>query len=275
MTTRTRPSRPGDFPCDYGVVALGDLRRRVRAREPRPLAEGEAPCPRRGVTRPRLRSETSSRSRPLAPGPGPELDRSHGEPGHHHRRPGPGVVRRARRGGPRRRRPSSSAPRRPPPSSGPARWSTSSPRHRPRRTGSRPGSARSPPGTSPPRCAPSCSARWCARTRPAPGPRSSARWSAALMLLRLSTLATGHTGVRPETAQLLAGLLTPRHHAGGARVRLAGLLRRPGPARALRAGADGRGRRCATPRAGWCRPPTPWPRPGWRRSSWPPRRAWR
>lgn len=30
----------------------------------------------------------------------------------------------------------------------------------------------------------------------------------ALMLLRLSTLATGRTGVRPETAQLLAGLLT-------------------------------------------------------------------
>jgi histidine ammonia-lyase len=29
----------------------------------------------------------------------------------------------------------------------------------------------------------------------------------ALMLLRLSTLATGHTGVRPETAQALAGLL--------------------------------------------------------------------
>ena len=28
------------------------------------------------------------------------------------------------------------------------------------------------------------------------------------MLLRLSTLATGHTGVRPETAQLLADLLS-------------------------------------------------------------------
>ena len=30
----------------------------------------------------------------------------------------------------------------------------------------------------------------------------------ALMLLRLSTLATGHTGIRAETAQLLAALLT-------------------------------------------------------------------
>ena len=29
------------------------------------------------------------------------------------------------------------------------------------------------------------------------------------MLLRLSTLATGHTGVRRETAELLAALLTP------------------------------------------------------------------
>ena len=28
------------------------------------------------------------------------------------------------------------------------------------------------------------------------------------MLLRLSTLATGHTGIRPETARLIAGLLT-------------------------------------------------------------------
>src|SRR5689334_13350807 len=30
----------------------------------------------------------------------------------------------------------------------------------------------------------------------------------ALMLLRLSTLATGHTGVRPETARLLAAVLS-------------------------------------------------------------------
>ncbi len=30
----------------------------------------------------------------------------------------------------------------------------------------------------------------------------------ALMLLRLSTLATGHTGIRPETAELMAGLLS-------------------------------------------------------------------
>ncbi len=62
------------------------------------------------------------------------------------------------------------------------------------------------------------------------------------MLLRLSTLATGHTGIRPETAQLLAGAAHARDHAGGARVRLARLLRRPRAAVALRARADGRGR---------------------------------
>ena len=111
-----------------------------------------------------------------------------------------------------------------------------------RRTASRPGSARSRPGTSRPRCAPSCSARWCARTPPGPGPEVEREVVRGLMLLRLSTLATGHTGVRVETAQLLAGLLSRRHHAGGPRVRLARLLRRPRAAVALRAGADGRGR---------------------------------
>ncbi len=40
------------------------------------------------------------------------------------------------------------------------------------------------------------------------GPEVEREVVRALMLLRLSTLATGHTGVRPETAQLLAGLLT-------------------------------------------------------------------
>ena len=73
------------------------------------------------------------------------------------------------------------------------------------------------------------------------------------MLLRLSTLATGRTGVRLETAQTLAALLNARHHAGRARVRLARLLRRPRAAGALRAGADGRGggpRRRRRPDAG-------------------------
>ncbi|MBA2954757.1 histidine ammonia-lyase [Nocardioides sp. MAH-18] len=40
------------------------------------------------------------------------------------------------------------------------------------------------------------------------GPEVEREVVRALMLLRLSTLATGHTGVRVETAQLLAGLLT-------------------------------------------------------------------
>src|SRR5204863_5091357 len=39
------------------------------------------------------------------------------------------------------------------------------------------------------------------------GPEVEREVTRALMLLRLSTLATGHTGVRPETAQLLADLL--------------------------------------------------------------------
>ena len=81
------------------------------------------------------------------------------------------------------------------------------------------------------------------------GPEVEREVVRALMLLRLSTLATGRTGVRRETAELIAGAAQRRHHAGGARVRLARLLRRPRPAGALRAGADGRGRRCATPRA--------------------------
>src|SRR5207237_866379 len=40
------------------------------------------------------------------------------------------------------------------------------------------------------------------------GPEVEREVVRGLMLLRLSTLATGHTGVRRETAQLLAGLLT-------------------------------------------------------------------
>ena len=62
-----------------------------------------------------------------------------------------------------------------------------------------------------------------------------------MLLLRLSTLATGRTGVRLGTARCYAALLDRRHHPGGGRVRLAGLLGRPGPARGLRAGADRRG----------------------------------
>ena len=61
-----------------------------------------------------------------------------------------------------------------------------------------------------------------------------------MMLLRLSTLATGHTGIRPETAQTMAAMLThgitPIVHAA----RQPGLLGRPCPTCTLRAG-DGRG----------------------------------
>ncbi|MEN8706349.1 MAG: histidine ammonia-lyase [Nocardioides marinisabuli] len=42
------------------------------------------------------------------------------------------------------------------------------------------------------------------------GPEVEAEVTRGLMLLRLSTLATGHTGIRLETAQLLADLLTHR-----------------------------------------------------------------
>ena len=69
------------------------------------------------------------------------------------------------------------------------------------------------------------------------------------MLLRISTLATGRTGVRPETS---AGLRRPAErgpHPGGARVRQPRLLRRPRPAGGLRAGVDRRGRRPGRPRA--------------------------
>ena len=80
------------------------------------------------------------------------------------------------------------------------------------------------------------------------GPEVEREVTRALMLLRLSTLATGHTGVRPVVAQTMAGDAQPRHHPGGARVRLARLLRRPRAAVALRARADGRGRGHRRPR---------------------------
>ena len=114
----------------------------------------------------------------------------------------------------------------------------------------RPGDAAHPR----PSCASSCSARWSARTPPARVPRWSARSCAALMLLRLSTLATGHTGVRRETAQLLAALL----NAGITPVvREYGSLGCSGdlaPLAHCRAGADGRGRGARRRRRAACRP---------------------
>ena len=68
-------------------------------------------------------------------------------------------------------------------------------------TASRPASARSPPGTSRPRCGPSCSASLVRSHAAGSGPEVEREVVRALMLLRLSTLATGHTGVRRETAQ--------------------------------------------------------------------------
>ena len=53
------------------------------------------------------------------------------------------------------------------------------------------------------------------------GPEVEREVVRALMLLRLSTLATGHTGIRLETAQTLAGLLTHGITPGRPRVRLA------------------------------------------------------
>ena len=149
-------------------------------------------------------------------------------------------------------------------SAGPGRGRRAGRRRRPRRTASPPASARSPPGTSRPSCAPSCSARWSARTRPGSGPEVEREVVRALMLLRLSTLATGHTGVRPRDRAADGRPAHRRDHAGGARVRLARLLRRPGAARALRARADGRGRGPRRRRRGCCPPPRPWPPPGWR-----------
>ena len=61
------------------------------------------------------------------------------------------------------------------------------------------------------------------------------------MLLRLSTLATGRTGVREEVVHDVRRAAERGHHPGRARVRQPRLLRRPRAAGALRAGADGRG----------------------------------
>ena len=57
------------------------------------------------------------------------------------------------------------------------------------------------------------------------GPEVEREVVRALMLLRLSTLATGRTGVRLETARAYAALLSSGHHPPRARVRFARLLR--------------------------------------------------
>ena len=75
------------------------------------------------------------------------------------------------------------------------------------------------------------------------GPRVEDEVVRALMLLRLSTMCTGHTGVRLDDGRGVRGPAQRRPLAGGARARQSRLLRRPRAARALRARRDGRGRR--------------------------------
>ena len=118
-----------------------------------------------------------------------------------------------------------------------------------RTTASPPASARWPPGTSPPTLRAQLQRSLVRSHAAGSGPEVEREVVRALMLLRLSTLATGRTGVREQTAHDLRRAAQRRHHPGRPRVRLARLLRRPRAARALRARADGRGRRCATPTA--------------------------
>ena len=111
-------------------------------------------------------------------------------------------------------------------------------RHRPT-TASRPASARWPP------CRSRRSAtlqRSLVRSHAAStGPEVEREVVRALMLLRLSTLATGRTGVRPRPLARTPPCSTPASRRSSAST-APGLLRRPGAAGPLRAGADGRGR---------------------------------
>ena len=107
------------------------------------------------------------------------------------------------------------------------------------------------------------------------GPEVEREVVRALMLLRLSTLATGHTGVRPGTAQLIADLLshgiTPIVHEYGSLgcsgdlaplSHCALALMGEGEVRDARGHADacrrGAGETPASPRSSW-----------WRRRAWP------
>ena len=95
------------------------------------------------------------------------------------------------------------------------------------------------------------------------GPEVEREVVRALMLLRLSTLATGRTGVRPGDRAGVRRHARRRHHAGRPRVRLARLLRatsRRSPH--VRAGADGRGRGPRRRRRAAGPPPTRSPTPG-------------
>ena len=71
------------------------------------------------------------------------------------------------------------------------------------------------------------------------GPEVEREVVRAMMLLRLSTLASGRTGVRRETAQAYADLLSAGSDAGGLRVRKPRLLRGSRAAGARRARGHG------------------------------------
>ena len=95
----------------------------------------------------------------------------------------------------------------------------------------------------------------------------------AMMLLRLSTLATGRTGVRPEIAQTYAAMLsaglTPVVYEYGS-LGCSGDL---APLAHVALAVMGEGR-SAPPTANCCRPPTRWPGTASSRSCSPRRRAW-
>ena len=96
-----------------------------------------------------------------------------------------------------------------------------------------------------------------------------------MMLLRVRSLALGLLRGAAAGRPGAGRPAQPRHHAVGARARLARRVRRPGPAGPLRAGAAGRGlgaRQGRRPDAGGRGAAR---RRAARRSSWPPRRAWR
>ena len=76
-----------------------------------------------------------------------------------------------------------------------------------------------------------------------------------MMLLRARTLAMGCSGARPVVAEAMLALLNAGLDAGRPRARLARRQRRPRPARALRAGADRRGRGARRRRRGASRRP--------------------
>ncbi len=71
------------------------------------------------------------------------------------------------------------------------------------------------------------------------GPEVEREVVRGLMLLRLSTLATGHTGDPSRDGPAARRAPQPHDHPRRPRARVAGVLRRPRPALALRVGPDG------------------------------------